>query len=81
MNLKLKLFGVMTCGFETGIDSVRVMCGKMSNSEATLLVRTLVTSSLTRIQCKLIKTIMIIITDDYKEGQVFQHSVIVISNE
>ena len=73
---------VMTRGFQTGIDSVRVMCGKMSNGEATLLVRTLVTSSLTRIQCKLIKTIIIIIIiDDYKEGQVFQHSVKTISNE
>lgn len=71
---------VMTRGFQTGIDSVRVMCGKMSNGEATLLVRTLVTSSVTRIQCKLIKTIIIII-DDYKEGQVFQHSVMTISNE
>ena len=65
---------------------MRVMCGKMSNGEATLLVRTLVTSSLTRIQCKLIKTIIIIIIiiiiiDDYKEGQVFQHSVMTISNE
>lgn len=72
---------VMTRGFQTGIDSVRVMCRKMSNGEATLLVRTLVTSSLTRIQCKLIKTIIIIIIDDYKEGQVFQHSVMTISNE
>ena len=63
---------------------MRVMCGKMSNGEATLLVRTLVTSSLTRIQCKLIKTIIIIIIiiiDDYKEGQVFQHSGMTISNE
>lgn len=58
---------VMTRGFQTGIDSVRVMCGK--------------TSSLTRIQCKLIKTIIIIIIVDYKEGQVFQHSVKTISNE
>lgn len=40
---------VMTRGFQTGIDSVRVMCGKMSNGEATLLVRTLVTSSLSHI--------------------------------
>lgn len=72
---------VMTRLFQTGIDSVRVMCGKMSNGEATLLVRTLVTSSLTRIQCKLIKTIIIIIIVDYKEGQVFQLSVKTISNE
>ena len=73
---------VMTRGFQTRIDSVRVLCGKMWNGEATLLVRTLVTSSLTRIQCKLIKTIIIIIIiDDYKEGQVFQHSVMTISNE
>ena len=61
----------MTSGFQPGIDSVRVMRVKMSNGGATLLVRTLVTSSLTCIQCKLIKTIIIIIIDDYKEGEVF----------